>query len=99
MGDYLSIRDLQRASSKMIESLPGRTMIKSGHRVIGYLTPVKKPDLEKLKAALDEISKLNEGHDIEADLDRYEALYGPIDRTVWTEEMVREIQAPFRRDK
>jgi hypothetical protein len=95
MGKHLKIRDLQKLSSESIEALPGPTAIKAGDRTVAILTPLKRPDLEKLAAALKKAEQLAEGRDIEADLDALEA-FGPIDRTNWTEQAVQEAIAPFK---
>jgi hypothetical protein len=50
----LTIRDLQKLSSKSIAALPGPTPVKSGERTVAILTPIKPPNSKELERALKE---------------------------------------------
>jgi len=84
---HLSIRDLQKVSGEAIENLPGTTAIKSGDRVIALLTPLKRADPQRLRAALDRAEALAKGRDPKADDERL-AQYGAVDPTDWSQEAV-----------
>ena len=89
---HLSIRDLQTISGEAISALPGPTAVKSGDRGVGILTPLKRPDLERLKAVLKRAEELAKGRDVKAD-DAALAQYGDVDPTDWSFEAVREFMA------
>ncbi len=46
----IDIRDLRKITGKAISALPGLTTIKADGRTIGFLTPVRRPDPERLNA-------------------------------------------------
>jgi hypothetical protein len=87
---YLSIRDLQKISSETISALPGMTAIKSGNRTVGFLTPIKRADPERLKAVLAEAEALAAGRDVAADDEALRA-FGDVDPTNWSIEAVRAL--------
>lgn len=89
---HLSIRDLQKISGKAISELPGTTAIKSGNRTVALLTPLKRPNIERLKAVLRKADLLAEGRDAKADDEALKA-FGEVDPTNWTEEAVRALRA------
>ena len=60
---HLSIRDLQKISGEAIENLPGVTAIKSGGRTIALLTPLRKPDPEKMRAWVEKVEALAKERD------------------------------------
>ena len=92
---YISIRELQKMSAEKIERLPGTTPIKCGDRTIGLLTPFKKPNMRRLRAALAEAEELAKTRDPKED----EAFLVSIgaDPTNWTREAVRKLQAEHRK--
>jgi hypothetical protein len=88
---HLSIRDLQKISSEAISALPGMTAIKSGARTVGFLTPLKRADPERLKALLDDIDALAKQRDPKED-DEFLISQG-IDPTNWSVEAVEALLA------
>jgi hypothetical protein len=92
---YLSIRDLQKISGEAIQNLPGTTAIRSGGRTIALLTPLKKPDLAKLDAALRKAEELRKERDPAED-ERFLREIGA-DPTDWTQELIDEVRAERRR--
>jgi hypothetical protein len=88
---HLSIRDLQKISSETISALPGMTAIKSGSRTVGFLTPLKRADPERLKAVLDDIDALAKQRDPNED-DAFLISQG-IDPTNWSVEAVEALLA------
>jgi hypothetical protein len=53
----ISIRDLQKLSSKSIAALAGPTPVKAGDRTVAILTPIKAPASERLEAVLRELKE------------------------------------------
>ena len=94
MGRHLSIRDLQKISGETIQNLPGTTAITSGGRTIALLTPLKKPDLAKLKEALDLAEALAKQREPVED-ERFLRDIGA-DPTNWTEEAIAALRAARR---
>lgn len=92
---YLSIRDLQKISSGTIKALDGPTAIKSGAETIGILAPLKKPDLAKLEAAMQEGRDLTAGRDAASD-DAALREFGEVDPVDWTPEAVESLRKPRR---
>ncbi len=88
---HLSIRDLQKISSETISALPGMTAIKSGNRTVGFLTPLKRVDPERLKAVLDDVDALARQRDPKED-DDFLISQG-IDPTNWSVEAVEALLA------
>jgi hypothetical protein len=64
---HLSIRDLQKISGEAIEKLPGVTAITSGGRTIALLTPLRKPDPERLRAWAETVEAMAEDRDPDED--------------------------------
>lgn len=91
---HLSIRDLQKISGEAIEKLPGVTAIKSGGRTIALLTPLRKPDPERLKAWAEKVEAMAKERDYDADT-RF-VIENGADPTHWTEELIRQIQDEYR---
>jgi len=89
---HLSIRDLQKISGKAIGELPGVTAIKSGNRTVALLMPLRRPNLERLEAALRKADALAEGRDHKADDEALRA-FGEVDPIDWNEEAVRALRA------
>ncbi len=87
---HISIRDLQKMSSETIAKLSGPTPVKSGGQTVAILTPIRKPDLERLGAALTLAEELAKGRDAAAD-DAALAQYGEVDPTNWNEEAIRKL--------
>jgi hypothetical protein len=87
---HLSIRDLQKISSETISALPGMTAIKSGNRTVGFLTPLKRVDPERLKAVLAQAEALAAGRDPAADDEALKA-FGDVDPTDWSVDAVRAL--------
>jgi hypothetical protein len=52
----VTMRELQKMSAATIKALPHAVPIKSGDEVVGMLTPLKRPDPEKIKQVLDRIA-------------------------------------------
>jgi hypothetical protein len=85
---HLSIRDLQKISGEAISALPGPTAIKSGARTVAILTPLKRPDPQKLAAVLARAEELAaRGPPID---DAVLVAMG-VDPTNWSEEAVRAV--------
>lgn len=91
---HLSIRDLQKISGEAIEKLPGVTAIKSGGRTIALLTPLRKPDPERLKAWAEKVEAMARERDYDEDT-RF-LIENGADPTHWTEELIRQIQDEYR---
>jgi len=90
---HISIRELQKLSGKSIEALPGPTAVKSGNHTVALLIPMKKPNMERLEAALAMAEKLAIGRDPVAD-DAALAPFGEVDPINWSdEEEVRAVLA------
>ncbi|MFN3670429.1 MAG: hypothetical protein ACK4VM_00815 [Bosea sp. (in: a-proteobacteria)] len=53
----VTMRELQKMSAATIKALPHGVPIKSGDEMVGMLTPLRKPDPEKMKAVLDRIEE------------------------------------------
>ncbi len=87
---HISIRDLQKMSSETIAKLPGPTPVKSGDQTVAILTPIRKPDLAKLEAALALADELAKGRDVAAD-DAALAQFGDVDPTNWNEQAIRKL--------
>ncbi len=86
----VSMRDLQKISAETINALPGMKAIKSGNRTVAFLTPLKKPDLEKLTKVLAEIDELAKTRDPKED-DAFLIAQG-IDPTNWSIEAVNALR-------
>jgi hypothetical protein len=91
---HLSIRDLQKISGEAIEKLPGVTAIKSGGRTIALLTPIRKPDPEKLREWADMVEAMAKERDPAED-ERFLREVGA-DPTHWTRESVQELMEEAR---
>jgi hypothetical protein len=93
---HLSIRDLQKISSEGIASLTGPTPVKSGHRTVALLIPLKVGDPAKMAAALRRAEELAKERDPEEDR-RILAEFGevPVD---WATE-IRKLKAEARISK
>ncbi len=89
---HISIRDLQKMSSETIAALPGPTPVKSGDQTVAILMPLKKPDLERLRAVLQRAEELAKGRDPKAD-DAALAQFGEVDPTDWSIEAVKRFMA------
>jgi hypothetical protein len=88
--DHLSIRDLQKISGQAISALPGLTAIKSGDRTVGFLTPLKPGDPERLASVLARAEALAVGRDAEKDDDALRT-FGEVDPMDWSVSAVREL--------
>jgi hypothetical protein len=84
---HLSIRDLQKISGEAIENLPGTTAIKSGDRTIALLTPLRKPDRERLRAWVDRVEAMARERDPAED-ERFLREIGA-DPTDWSQEAIK----------
>ena len=78
-------------SAETIAALPGMTAIKSGNRTVGFLTPFRKTDMDKLRVALTEAEALARDEDPTADDEAMRA-YGEVDPTNWSIEAVRALR-------
>lgn len=96
MNKRISIRDLQKVSSETLETLDGLTPITSGERTIAFIIPAKKANKERLRKALDRAEALAKGRNVKADDAALEA-FGPVDKTNWTPEAVRELRRQTKR--
>jgi hypothetical protein len=92
---HLSIRDLQKISGEAIEKLPGVTAITSGGRTIALLTPLRKPNAERLKAWAEKVEALAKERDYDEDT-RF-LIENGADPTHWTAELIREVQEEARK--
>lgn len=88
---HISIRDLQKMSSETIAALPGPTPVKSGNVTVAILTPLRKPDIERLRALAEEAEARAKTRDRAADDAALER--EGIDTTDWTIEAVRRFMA------
>ena len=84
----LSIRDLQKISGDTIGALPGPTAVKSGHRTVGLLIPLKVADPDRLAEVLARSELLAKGRDPVAE-DAALAPFGDVDPIDWSVEAVR----------
>jgi antitoxin (DNA-binding transcriptional repressor) of toxin-antitoxin stability system len=91
---HLSIRDLQKISGEAIEKLPGVTAIKSGGRTIALLTPLRRPDPERLKAWAEKVEAMAKERDYDEDT-RF-LMESGADPTQWTAELIRKVQEEAR---
>jgi hypothetical protein len=98
MNKRISIRDLQKVSTETLESLDGLTPVTSGERTIAFIIPVKRANKERLRKSLARAEALAKGRNVKADDAALEA-FGPVDKTNWTPEAVRELQREFKRRK
>lgn len=55
MRHAVTMRELQKMSAATIRALPHAVPIKSGDETVAILTPLKKPDPERMKEVLDRI--------------------------------------------
>ncbi|MEJ0066101.1 MAG: hypothetical protein WDM85_12310 [Caulobacteraceae bacterium] len=92
---HLSIRDLQKISGEAIENLPGTTAIKSGGRTIALLTPLRKPDRERLRAWADKVEAMARERDPAED-ERFLREVGA-DPTDWSQDAVKAFVAEEKR--
>ncbi len=93
--NHISIRDLQKISGKAISELPGTTPVKSGDRTIALLIPLKRANMDRLRATLARAEKLAKGRDSKED---DAALKGMgVDPTNWSVAAVRKLQAEHRK--
>lgn len=88
---HISIRDLQKMSSETIAALPGPTPVKSGDLTVAILTPLKRADIERLRAFAEQAEALAKSRDRAADDAALER--EGIDTTDWTIEAVRRFMA------
>jgi hypothetical protein len=88
---HLSIRDLQKISGKAISELPGLTAIKSGDHVVALLTPIRPPNLERLKAVLARAEALAKERDPKEDDEALKG-FGEVDPVNWTAEAVHAVR-------
>ena len=56
-ANAVTMRELQKMSAATIKALPHAIPIKSGNETVGMLTPIKKPDPERMKQVLDRIEE------------------------------------------
>jgi antitoxin (DNA-binding transcriptional repressor) of toxin-antitoxin stability system len=91
---HLSIRDLQKISGEAIEKLPGVTAITSGGRTIALLTPLRKPDPEKLRAWAEKVEAMAKERD--PDEDTRFLIENGADATHWTKEAIQKFMAEER---
>jgi antitoxin (DNA-binding transcriptional repressor) of toxin-antitoxin stability system len=91
---HLSIRDLQKISGEAIEKLPGVTAITSGGRTIALLTPLRKPNPERLRAWAEKVEAMAKERD--PDEDTRFLIENGADPTHWTTETIRQIQEEYR---
>ena len=94
---HLSIRDLQKISGEAIEKLPGVTAIKSGGRTIALLTPLRKPDPERLKAWAEAVEAMAKERDYEEDT-RF-LLQNGGDPTDWSLEALEKFKAELKKGR
>lgn len=58
MGRHgVTMRELQKMSAATIKALPHAVPIKSGDETVAVLTPVRKPDPDRIKRVLDRIEQ------------------------------------------
>ncbi len=98
MNKRISIRDLQKVSGETIETLDGLTPITSGERTIAFIIPAKKLNKARLRKSLERAETLAKGRNVKADDAALEA-FGPVDKTNWTPDAVRELQRQSKRKK
>jgi hypothetical protein len=89
---HISIRDLQKISGESIGALPGPTAVKSGHRTVGVLVPLRLADRGQLAAVLQRAESLALGRDATSD-DAALAPFGEVDPVDWSTEAVRALLA------
>ncbi|GEM_PF-3699419 len=53
----VTMRELQKMSAATIKALPHAVPIKSGNETVAMLTPLRKPDPERMKKVLDRIEE------------------------------------------
>jgi hypothetical protein len=83
---------LQKISGEAIGALPGPTPVKSGHRTIGLLVPLKAADPEQPASVWARAEALAKGRDITAD-DAALAQFGDVDPVDWSIDAVRALMA------
>jgi hypothetical protein len=94
---HLSIRDLQKISGEAIEKLPGVTAITSGGRTIALLTPLRKPDPEKLRAWAEEVEAMAKERDYDEDT-RFLIETGA-DPTDWSLAAIEKFRAELKKER
>ena len=94
---HLSIRDLQKISGEAIEKLPGVTAITSGGRTIALLTPLRKPDPERLRAWAEKVEEMAKDRDPEEDT-RFLTENGG-DPTDWSLEALEKFKADLKKGR
>jgi hypothetical protein len=58
MGKHaVTMRELQKMSAATIKALPHAVPIKSGNETVAILTPLKRPDPERMNQVLDRIEE------------------------------------------
>jgi hypothetical protein len=92
---HLSIRDLQKISGEAIENLPGTTAIKSRGRTIALLTPLRKPNPERLRAWAEKVEALAKQRDPAED-ERFLREIGA-DPTDWSLEAIEKFKAEVKK--
>jgi hypothetical protein len=93
--NHISIRDLQKISGETISALPGPVPVKSGDRTVAILVPLKRANMDRLKATLARAEKLAKGRDPKKD-DAALAAMG-VDPTNWSAAAVRKLLARPRK--
>ena len=53
----VTMRELQKMSAAKLKALPHSIPIKSGDETVAILTPLRKPDPERMKQVLDRIAE------------------------------------------
>jgi hypothetical protein len=94
---HLSIRDLQKISGEAIEKLPGVTAITSGGRTIALLTPLRKPDPEKLRAWAEEVEAMAKERDYDEDT-RF-LIENGADPTDWSLAAIEKFRAELKKER
>jgi hypothetical protein len=94
---HLSIRDLQKISGEAIQNLPGATAITSGGRTIALLTPLKKANLERLRAWVEKVEAMAKERDPAED-ERFLRGVGA-DTTNWTIEAIEALKAEAKKER
>ena len=94
---HLSIRDLQKISGEAIEKLPGVTAITSGGRTIALLTPLRKPDPEKLRAWAEEVEAMAKERNYDEDT-RF-LIENGADPTDWSLAAIEKFRAELKKER
>lgn len=74
----ISMRELQKLSADKIRNLPHAVEITSGGETVGLISPVRRPDPVRLRAALQRLDDVSLELTRE-ELDRIEAVVGKLD--------------------